>query len=397
MKRKDLIFLTTYFVLLGLYLRDLMIYEAFRELVSFSSISQFISLALLALIVLYFALNRQTLSHKNNASIKVLSGFIIVSYIITLCWSISIPLGSHSTYIRIILPLFVLFFSYSIVQRQENLKAFFILSFILLILMLATYFEYFQEVLLFIVKDETVSNSSYFLLYLLPILLCTKKKLITIGAFVAVFIAVAMSAKRGGTIAFLAGLIIYLIINHALLKDEKNKLLKFWGVIILVLLIVNTFIGTILDGDFLIVNRLMEISDTGGSGRDKVWEKTLEMIAESDFPYFIMGHGYNQVVKDSPLKLSAHNDFLEIIYDYGIPVFFVYILFQIQMIKQIFKMIKESSQYAAPLAFSYATFLVNSMVSHIFIYPQYFIIYTFVWGSILGLYHRESKINSVEH
>ena len=58
----------------------------------------------------------------------------------------------------------------------------------------------------------------------------------------------------------------------------------------------------------------MEISDTGGSGRDKVWKKTCEMIAESDFPYFIMGHGYNQVVQDSPLKLSAHNDFLEIIY-----------------------------------------------------------------------------------
>lgn len=374
-----------------------MIYEIFRELMSFSSISQFISLALLVLIVLYFALNRKILSHKKNATIKVLSCFIIVSYIITLCWSMSMPLGSLSTYIRIILPLFVLFFSYSIIQHQDNLKAFFILSTILLILMLSTYFEYFQKILLFIVKDETVSNSSYFLLYLLPVLLCTKKKLITIGSFIAVFIAIAMSAKRGGTIAFLAGLLIYLIINHVLLKEKNNKLVKLGGLIIIILLFLNTFIEIILDDDILIINRLMEISDTGGSGRDKVWEKTLEMIAESDFPYFIMGHGYNQVVQDSPLKLSAHNDFLEIIYDFGIPVFFVYILFQIQMIKQIFKMIKESSQYAAPLAFSYATFLVNSMVSHIFIYPQYFIIYTFVWGSILGLYHRESKINSVEH
>ena len=52
-------------------------------------------------------------------------------------------------------------------------------------------------------------------------------------------------------------------------------------------------------------------------------------------------------------------------------------------------MVKEGSKYAAPLAFSYVTFLVSSMVSHIFIYAYYFVIYTYVWGTILGLYSKE--------
>lgn len=375
-----------------------MITETLGDLVNYSSKSHILTAALLICTCGFLFMQKQKFRITYSiSSILTLKRIIIVTCLISFAWAFFEPFGSLSTYIKLILPLFVLLFAYSIVFQIKELKIFYILNVVLLGILLITYFQYYQVVLMMSTREQEVANSSYFLLYLLPILLCTKKKLITIGAFVTVFIAVAMSAKRGGTIAFLAGLLIYLSINHALLKNEKNKLLKLGGLIILVLLIVNTFIGTILDGDFLIVNRLMEISDTGGSGRDKVWEKTLEMIAESDFPYFIMGHGYNQVVQDSPLKLSAHNDFLEIIYDFGIPVFCFYILFQIQMIKQIFKMMKESSLYAAPFAFSYVTFLVNSMVSHIFIYPQYFIIYTFVWGSILGLYHRESKINSVEH
>ena len=116
------------------------------------------------------------------------------------------------------------------------------------------------------------------------------------------------------------------------------------------------------------------------------------MITESGIVSLWLGHGWNMVVEDSPMYLSAHNDFLEVIYDFGLPAFFLYIYFVYKLYKSMFLLIRRRSDNAAAFAFSVITFTINSSVAHILIYPFNFIAVAAVWGYILGKEKQSLKL-----
>ena len=62
-----------------------------------------------------------------------------------------------------------------------------------------------------------------------------------------------------------------------------------------------------------------------GHDRYAIWELSIYMIQNSTKDKLILGHGYAGVRNDSFLEISAHNDFLEIIYDYGLIIFVLYL------------------------------------------------------------------------
>ena len=138
-------------------------------------------------------------------------------------------------------------------------------------------------------------------------------------------------------------------------------------------------------------NRLENISDDGGSGRTTVYAMTFYMIQDSDLMHLLIGHGRDAVKEDSPLELSAHNDFLEFIYDYGLILFIVYLLFNIKLTINVGHLIRIRSPYAAAMAFSYVTYLVFSMISHVFLYG-YFLLYILLWAYIWGNNDRDINL-----
>ena len=140
------------------------------------------------------------------------------------------------------------------------------------------------------------------------------------------------------------------------------------------------------------IRRFTESDDSAEEGRSSIYVITLRMFTDSNFFQIIFGHGFNRVVYDSPLHLSAHNDFLEIIYDYGIICFAIYLSVYISLIKLLFLQVKQKSKYAPPLAFSLSVFLVLSLVSHIIKYPVRLIEFSIVWGCLLGLISRNKDI-----
>ena len=91
------------------------------------------------------------------------------------------------------------------------------------------------------------------------------------------------------------------------------------------------------------------------------------------------GHGYNGVLKNSPLGISAHNDFFEIMYNYGIVGFIPYLILHIQLMKQVFASIRVRNEYAAIIAFTYTIFFIMSMISIVILYPLMALI-AITWG-----------------
>ena len=95
------------------------------------------------------------------------------------------------------------------------------------------------------------------------------------------------------------------------------------------------------------------------------------------------------VRRDSPLELSAHNDFLEVLYDYGLIIFILYLALWYYVIKRLVYHIRINSIYSLPYFCSFAIFLLLSMVSHLILYASYFNYLVMFWGCMEGLKDKD--------
>ncbi len=132
------------------------------------------------------------------------------------------------------------------------------------------------------------------------------------------------------------------------------------------------------------LERMASIESDGGSGRVEIWLHTIDMIEESEPAELLFGHGFNTVYRHSSLKLSAHNDILEIIYDYGFVGLAAYAAFCVYLLCYFFRVLRYKPALAAPYLVSGALFACMTMVSHLIIYPTYFLFLCAFWGIVIG-------------
>ena len=104
------------------------------------------------------------------------------------------------------------------------------------------------------------------------------------------------------------------------------------------------------------------------------------MIQSSSPTRLVIGHGHFGVRQDSWLEISAHNDFLEVIYDYGLVIFIFYLCLWGYVIRRAYYLYKTKSEMFLPYAASFSIFLVMSMVSHLILYTTYFNYLVMFWG-----------------
>ena len=270
----------------------------------------------------------------------------------------------------VVVVLFFLFTS-TLAAKSDELKDFFATWIIVGILIIAYFFL--QNWRFMNAIDEAHMGTAYWILFLMPILLHTPHKWLRYAGLILVGAILFASFKRGGILAFGCGLLAYLFVKEILIGRKFTKLI-FFVIAIMALAIVFIVVDNALDN--LFTERFMNIKDDGGSGRDQVWATTWRMIQQSEFEHLLFGHGHNSVLTNSPLRLSAHNDFLECIYDFGLFGSLFYFMLHISLIRQIFRNIRLRNPEAAIMAFTYSFFLILSLMSHVLIYP---------WLAFMGL------------
>jgi hypothetical protein len=164
-------------------------------------------------------------------------------------------------------------------------------------------------------------------------------------------------------------------------KVKTKKILL--GLVFLLAFIWGVYIFNELFDGFLFY-RFYAKEFSGGSGRDEIYITVIDMIRNSSYFDLLWGHGWNTVLTDNYLGFSAHNDFLECIYDFGVVTFFSYISLYVCLIVFLISLVRKKSIYAAPLFSSITMFLLNSLVSHILLYNWFFAIFSMFWGYILA-------------
>ncbi|MBN1186529.1 MAG: O-antigen ligase family protein [Bacteroidales bacterium] len=234
-------------------------------------------------------------------------------------------------------------------------------------------------------------NQSYYILSLLPFLMSLRKNSLKLFGILIVLIAMIMSNKRGGTVAFLGALGIFFIMIIVQSKSKfKNRLSGISFIIIsgIILFIIFNYLSD--RTNLSLAQRFQDIGTDRGSGRLDIWKDTYRIQMDSDFPGWIFGHGYDAVSLSSVRK-SAHNDFQEVLYDYGIIAFWIYLSIYFQLFKYCKRMYSQNYPLLAPFSASFIMFIVISSISHLVIYPTYFIYFAFFWGIVIADFENKSK------
>lgn len=239
-------------------------------------------------------------------------------------------------------------------------------------------------------------STAYYTLFFLPFALLSEKKVIKWGVTVLVLYTLLLCMKRTGFIAFVAGIVVYILVEYrSAPKGSKKRAFVLLGGL-LALTAMYFFIMENTRGTFSVIDRLLSTGQTSNEGREDVWPVVISMIRHSDIIALIFGHGFDTVIENSPLALSAHCDFLEVIYDYGVSGLLLYLTFYKRLWNGFIKMYRQGSELAAPMSFTFVTAFVVSLFSHLIIFPTYFLGFCLFWGLAMGSVDSE-EANSLRY
>ena len=111
----------------------------------------------------------------------------------------------------------------------------------------------------------------------------------------------------------------------------------------------------------------------------------------------ILGSGHNAVAlenyRNSSIDIksrTAHNDFLEILYDYGIIGIILYLTFIISLFNVLKKSKRYNVQMHQALIASLLVFFLLSLYTHLNLYPENYLYLTGIWGFIIGKLNSKS-------
>lgn len=236
--------------------------------------------------------------------------------------------------------------------------------------------------------DELVGNNTVFYYVLVvPWLLLFKNKLLRRLSIAVLLILAVLSLKRSAVIIALSCSFAFFVFN----QKKSNYRLLWIAVVIVLFCGIYKIVGNMAEV-VNVTNRFEAMNEDEGNGRLDIYSDVFVQYLDSDLFSQLFGHGYNMVsvVLKGP---SAHNDFLEVLYDYGIIGFIMFIYLHVRVAKTTYKLHKHRSSYFIPYMVSFIIFVVMSIVSHLIIYPTYFCCLVAFWAYIESMkMHNPSEL-----
>lgn len=263
-----------------------------------------------------------------------------------------------------VLPMMVANVVYYFTLRRGKNKPFLFMTLAIALLLLYTYFSYYDisNALL-----EVHLGTSYYTLFMLPLVLCFPSRIVKIIVLLLISFAIFSSIKRGGVIAIIAAMLVYIFIQQFVIakRSKAVKIIIIVGTVVLLSGMV-IFLATFNDSNLL--ERFEGIEEDQGSGRTVVWSETWRLITSQDVIGMLIGNGYNSVLRDSRFVLSAHNDYLEAWYDFGLIGVLLYVIAILSLFYTNILAIRRKHDCAPAYSAMSVMVLILSIISHIGIY-----------------------------
>jgi O-antigen ligase len=225
--------------------------------------------------------------------------------------------------------------------------------------------------------------ASYYALLLLPWVLLCSGKFTTLAGTSAITVVVLLSMKQTGLLALVLALITYIATLQFCQRGRLKWVRATWWVILPIsFFLLFSFLDNQMDG--YASDRMSTSYETGGSGRIDIYAEVTQCQIASNAINWFSGHGHGAVCRSIPSLNSAHNDWLEVLFDYGIIGLAIYSALHVVLISRVVRMVLGRSVYGPAMASSYVLFFILSFPSHLIFYPTYFAYLMSFWGSVIA-------------
>ena len=230
-------------------------------------------------------------------------------------------------------------------------------------------------------SGELTVNASTIFLVILPLLFFIRNKWIVIGVSAIIIYFIIFGAKRGNIIS--AVVPFYLLIR---MNMKKNKSLKNEIFLVLIVLALSSFAYSLaLNNDYLL-GRVDRTLEGDSSGRDRIYTLAFNTWFNSEHFYNILfGYGTDATVRF--VGARAHNDWMEVLVNFGLVGVICYLSFFIALIKTVWRIKHNQQLFYALIAVFFIWFskTIYSMgyTNNIFFYLSMTI------GIVLGLEYRQ--------
>lgn len=312
------------------------IYFAQGAIYPFGSIIAKISLLIILLISSFYLVKTLFIKTKDYFFKYIWALFLLIN-IVGFLFESNFS-GIYYSQIRNVITAILPFFPFYYFSLRGDLSRKDLLNLFLLLLPIAILSFFFNKETLINDRwgdsENVVTNTGYFFVALIPYTFLWKKnKIFSMGILMVLLYFIIQSSKRGALIVGAMGLIIFIFYHLYIIKSKKifqNLIFTISGFLIVILFLYNTYINN----EFLI-NRLAGI-DEGGSGRNIIyWNLWNNWYESNSFLRYLFGFGFVSTILYSGTGNLAHNDWLEVLTNFGLIGVVIYIGLFISIISYI--------------------------------------------------------------
>lgn len=273
----------------------------------------------------------RTISLKNNDKFFKIWTFLLILNIAGFIFSADFDNSSHIGMLKGILMTALPFYPFYFFARKNLLTSKILLRFfIFLSPIIALQYFHTENILLsqsLTSVDNVVNNISYSFVALIPFVFLLKdKKLLSFSILIVLLFFIIQGGKRGALITGVGGIIVFILYQ---LKnvDEKNRYRSYFVGFIGIIGMVYLAWYFYNENDFLIT-RMQRLGEVGGSsGRDMIYKNLFNAWYYSqDMLHLLFGYGFAASLKLSGTGNFAHNDWLELLSNYGLIGITAYLL-----------------------------------------------------------------------
>lgn len=268
------------------------------------------------------------------------------------------------------------------IERDIVVKRYIFLYFVSLACFI---FMYYMKLSVYGGLSTTSMNHSYFLLCQMPWLFLIKKKKLRLILIVSCLVAIIFSLKR-------TSLICVALVGLLYIHSMVSKYSVFFRIVLFAMLALFAFYGTMfIDKHYLgggMVTRIEQSEEDDMGSRPVIWAAVYKKYSESSLTQMLFGHGHDTVYYDCGIGVSAHSEYFETLYDYGIIMLCLLFVIVFVLIRNTLWLYKRKSRLALPFASSVIIYLVLSISSHLLLYPQYFAFLAAFWGYIESVKYK---------
>lgn len=315
------------------YIRDFLfllfvIYFAQGSLYTQGSILSQSALALILAISAFYFVKTLLLGNKKSPFYKGWSALLILN-IIGFVFTANYVNPNHFGMFRGILISSLPFFPFYYLAQKGVLKSKHIVYFFLVMIPIAILQFFFNASQILSSKISTdpdvVNNVSYVFAGLIPFVFLIKhKKILAISAMFVLIFFIIQGAKRGALITGAIGLLAFIYFQLKSI-EKKNRIRGFFFVLIVIIGMIF-FAYNMYEKNQFLISRMQTIGEEGGSsGRSIIYANVFNGWYNSDnFINLLFGFGFAKSLDLSGTGNFAHNDWLELLSNFGLLGIIIY-------------------------------------------------------------------------